>query len=240
MSIDETAFAPLRVSRSTRETRFSILIRPREAWRGAPEFPNRLLAHFLDHFCKATGVEMEIERTDWPGSWVFDHVLCEDIGQMIGRGMAALHAARATRTGVSGRASTSCCLDEARVDVCLSLEERPRVAWSVEPGVDIDGFVDAWYGSDGTMAGYGTGTNLRQFIDGFAQGAGATLHLAIRRGGNLHHLYEAVFRALGDAVGDAIGLTPASLAGDTSGLAGRVRYEVAALAPGESSAGTFP
>ena len=44
--------------------------------------------------------------------------------------------------------------------------------------------------------------------------------------GNLHHLYETIFRGLGDAVAVAIGTAGSCLPGDTSGLAGRCDYTV--------------
>ena len=67
---------------------------------------------------------------------------------------------------------------------------------------------------------------LRQFIDGFALGSGASVSIVVRRSGNLHHLYETLFRALGDAVGQALGTGSRRLSDDTSGLARRCVYTV--------------
>ena len=220
------AFDPIRVIRRTRETEFEVILRPRRAWRASLPLPNRILSHFLDHFCVATGVELAVRRIAWPGSWSFDHVLCEDMGQIVGRGVAAILAARATTRGVPGRGHATCCMDDALVKICMSLENRARVDWNIEGGGDIDGFVDCWYDDNGKMAGWATGTNLRQFVDGFARGAGATLVITATQTGNLHHFYEAVFRALGDVSCQALGLTEARLAGDTGGLAGAVTYDV--------------
>ena len=103
----------------------------------------------------------------------------------------------------------------------------------VEQFFGHDGFVDAWYNDSGIMTGWASGTNLRQFFEGFTIGAGATLAIVIRKGGNLHHVYEAAFRALGDAIGTSIGTGASRIPGDTSGLAGTPRYVVDSLEPGD-------
>jgi imidazoleglycerol phosphate dehydratase HisB len=148
------------------------------------------------------------------------------MGQLVGRGIAAIHNERANVSGVPGRANATVCMDEALTECVISFEGRPRCEWSVPDGTDIDGFVDAWYGENNRVEGWATGTNLRQFLDGFAVGSKSTISISIRQAGNLHHLYEAVFRALGDAVNGALGNVAPRIKGDTSGLAGPADYTV--------------
>jgi len=229
-------FSPFQVLRRTRETEFALILRPRVD--AAPDLvlPNRILSHFIGHFAKAAGIQPEIVRTDWPGSWAFDHVLCEDLGQLFGRGVAEIMARRAAASGVPGRAHVAGVMDDALVDLTLSFEGRPGPSWSVPEEAAIDGFVDSWYDEAGRVSGSAHGTNLKQFIDGFALGSGATIHISVRRAGNLHHLYEAVFRALGDAVRSALGISGGRLPGDSSGLAGPAIYEIREL-PGTPAGG---
>ena len=217
-------FSPLQVSRRTAETEFSLTLSPRTGAFDSLDIPNRLLSHFVDHFSRGSGIVASTAQADWPGSWQFDHVLCEDMGQLLGAGVAAIARERTDAVGIIGRASCSGGMDDASASVEIGLESRPRCTWCVEPGLEIDGFVDSWYASDGTQAGQCFGTNLRQFLDGFALGSGATLMVSVRAGTNLHHVYEVIFRALGDAVGVALG-TSVRLPGDGSGLAGPPRYE---------------
>jgi len=219
-------FQPIRVTRKTAETEITIVVRPRTGAIKSIPIPNRILSHFVDHLCRACGVEIELVDAAWPGSWRFDHVLCEDLGQLIGRGIAALHDRRARESGVAGRASAVCCMDDAESEIVLTFEGRPSARWDIPQGADIDGFVDAWYDESTGMQAQAMGTNLRQFLDGFSYGAGATLSVNARRAGNLHHFYETVFRALGDAVGRALDLGRERLPGDTSGLAGACEYTV--------------
>lgn len=222
-------FSPFRILRRTRETEFALLLGPRVDAKPELILPNRIISHFIGHFSKAAGIQPEIIQTDWPGSWAFDHVLCEDLGQLFGRGIAVILARRSAASGVPGRAHVGGVMDDALVDLTLSFEGRPGPSWSVPEALVIDGFVDSWYDAAGITGGSAHGTNLRQFIDGFALGSGATIHVSVRRAGNLHHLYEAVFRALGDAVRIALDLQGGRLPGDSSGLAGTADYEVSEL-----------
>jgi len=223
----QSSFPTIRVSRTTKETCFEILVSPRRRRMARLPLTNRMLSHFVDHLCKAAGIDLQLVRTDWPASWEFDHVLCEDVGQLIGRAIAEIHRRRVAEVGVPGRASATCCMDDCRAGLTLSLEGRAMSDWRVESGLAaIDGFVDAWFGEDGRPAGWSSGTNLRQFFDGFAYGAGATIHITVDKVGNLHHLYEALFRALGDAIRGALELPGGQLPGDSSGLAGECRYDV--------------
>ena len=225
------AVQPVRVRRRTCETELTATLSLRRETGDQLVLPNRLLGHLLDHFLKACGLSLEMVDIRWPGSWQFDHVLCEDVGQLIGCGIAAIHDQLATTCGTSGRASAKVCMDEALVESTISFEGRTRCEWIVPEGVCVAGFVDAWYDEGGSMSGWASGTNLQQFFDGLATGSRSTVSMEIQRAGNLHHVYEAAFRALGDATGSALGTGAASSrsAGDTSGLAGKAEYTVERL-----------
>ena len=97
-----TMFTPVRVTRTTAETEFEATLEPRLEVMEPLPIPNRLLSHFLDHFAQASAVNVRLAGADWPGSWRFDHVLCEDLGQLVGRGVAEIHDRRAARDGVPG------------------------------------------------------------------------------------------------------------------------------------------
>lgn len=222
--MSEALFTALRVGRRTAETDFAIRVAPRTAAGGLVDLPNRLLGHFVDHFARGAGLAIAVERTGWPSSWEFDHVLCEDLGQLIGRAVAAVAEERTARCGIPGRGSAASAMDDAASAVRLGLESRPRCTWSVPRRAEIDGYVDGWYTSGGG-AGVCYGTNLRQFLDGFAYGSGATLAIEVTAAGNLHHLYETIFRNLGDAIGTALG-TAGRLPGEGGGLAGPPEYTV--------------
>ena len=100
----DSPFTAVRVARRTVETDFAIRVAPRTV--GAPqvELPNRILAHFLDHLSRGAGVQIAVERAAWPQSWEFDHVLCADMGQLIGPAFAAIAVERTAACGIAGRA----------------------------------------------------------------------------------------------------------------------------------------
>ena len=221
------SFSPLSVKRETAETVFAIELEPRQSVAESLPIPNRLLSHFVDHFAQASGINVRLTEDRWPGSWRFDHVLCEDLGQAIGRGLLEIHDRRAASDGVDGRASVTTCMDDDGSSLALSFERRPRVDWDNPGGIDVDGFVDSWY-EEGDRQSSCYGTNLRQFVDGLVLGAQLTVAIRVERAENLHHLYEVVFRALGDAVGQALG-TRTRLAGDSSGLARSWQFEVSEI-----------
>ena len=221
-------FESFRVTRTTGETMLAISVSP--GWRGPSmiTIPNRLLSHFLDHLCKGAGITIELASENWSGSWVFDHVWCEDLGQLVGRAAAVIHDRRREAGGVTGRAYRRSCMDDAESVVSVSFEGRGAVQWTVPPGVDINGWADAWCEPNSGVAYAAYGTNLRQFVDGFVFGGDVTVSVEVLRAGNLHHLYETVFRNLGDCIGQALG-TAQVAAGQTSGLAAMPRYSVEAL-----------
>ena len=68
---------------------------------------------------------------------------------------------------------------------------------------------------------------LITFLDGFVQGARCTLHIDIEKGENGHHIWEAVYRAFGIALGAALSVDK-DRENLTSGVAGEVTYEVTA------------
>ena len=57
-----------------------------------------------------------------------------------------------------------------------------------------------------TINGFDTGL-LEDFIRAFAQSAELTLHAHLRYGRSPHHICEATFKALANALGDACALT---------------------------------
>jgi imidazoleglycerol-phosphate dehydratase len=49
--------------------------------------------------------------------------------------------------------------------------------------------------------------NLKELLKSLANKAGLTLHIDILRGENNHHMAEAIFKALGRALGEAVKVT---------------------------------
>ena len=62
-------------------------------------------------------------------------------------------------------------------------------------------------------------TNLKQFFEGFAQGAGCVVQIQFIAGEDSHHTWEATFKAFGEALRESLGPCPYR-AGTTIGLKG--------------------
>jgi len=106
----------------------------------------------------------------------------------------ALEAARALgqelASALPGRlASAVVPADEALAQVALELSGRPLVV----SNVDL---------SDAHVAGLGTDV-VGRFLRELAEGAGATLHVRLVEGRETQHVLDAIFKALGVALGEA-------------------------------------
>ena len=62
-------------------------------------------------------------------------------------------------------------------------------------------------------------TNLKQFFEGFAQGAGCVVQVQFFSGEDSHHTWEATFKAFGEALRESLLPCPYR-AGTTIGLKG--------------------
>ncbi len=105
-------------------------------------------------------------------------------------------------------------IDEAKATAVISFEDRSLLKFdsAITYAEQVEGM---------------PAEELITFLDGFAQGARCTLHIDIEKGENGHHIWEAVYRAFGIALGAALSVDK-NREGLTSGVAGEVVYEVTA------------
>ena len=103
---------------------------------------------------------------------------------------------------------------EACADAAISFEDRAQLTFqkSINYCENVEGMPSE---------------ELITFLEGFAQGARCTLFIDLKSGQNGHHIWEAVFRGVGIALGQALSFD-SSREGLTSGVAGKVEYEVSA------------
>ena len=80
-------------------------------------------------------------------------------------------------------------MDESLCMVAVDLSGRPALVWSG----DIKGKLGAF---DGEV--------VREFFQGFVNEARMALHVNLLYGENLHHRIEAIFKAFGRALSDAV------------------------------------
>ncbi len=144
--------------------------------------------HMLDQLGRHGGFDLVIEAT---GDLHIDtHHTIEDVGIALGE---AFREAVGDKVGVRRFASGLYPLDEALVEVALDLSGRAFVVWEV-PMPECLPLGNPPF--DPQLAEHA--------ISSFATAAGITLHVTLRRGHNVHHIIEAVFKGVARCLRDAV------------------------------------
>ena len=177
-----------KVHRATKETSIDLVIDldgsgVTEISTGIPFYD-----HMLEQVGKHGGFDLRIAAT---GDLHIDtHHTVEDVALSLGE---AFRQALGDKAGVRRFASGLYPLDEALVEVALDLSGRPFVVWEVELPECLPLGNPAF---DPQLAEHA--------VASFATAAGITLHVTLRRGRNVHHIIEAVFKGLARCLRDAV------------------------------------
>lgn len=173
------------VTRSTAET----AIRVRVALDGTGRRANRtgvgFFDHMLDQLARHAMIDLEVEATG--DLHIDDHHTVEDVGIALGR---ALAQALGDKAGVRRYGSCLLPMDEALVRAALDLSGRPFLVWRVA-------FPSPKIGTFDTEL-------VREFFTAFAMNGGVTLNVACLDGTNSHHIAEACFKAVAQALRAAV------------------------------------
>jgi imidazoleglycerol-phosphate dehydratase len=144
--------------------------------------------HMLEQVGKHGGFDLSIAAK---GDLHIDtHHTIEDVAISLGQAFAE---ALGDKRGVRRFASGLFPLDEALVEVALDLSGRPFVVWDVELPECLPLGTPAF---DPQLAEHA--------VASFATAANITLHVTLRRGRNVHHIIEAVFKGLARCLRDAV------------------------------------
>ncbi|MDP3980931.1 MAG: imidazoleglycerol-phosphate dehydratase HisB [Chlamydiota bacterium] len=119
------------------------------------------------------------------------HHTIEDIGLVLGQ---ALNKALDKKDGIQRFGQSLVPMDEALVQAVVDLSGRPHLQYSVPCKRKKIGNFDL--------------TLLYDFFQAFAQTGLFTLHIKLIEGHNPHHIYEAAFKAVGRALGEASRINP--------------------------------
>jgi imidazoleglycerol-phosphate dehydratase len=170
--------------RDTRETQISARVLIDGAGTAAITLPLPFFKHMIEAFTKYSGMDVTLEGA---GDIEVDaHHLVEDVGLVLG---AAVSDALGDRDGIRRFGEAHAPLDESLVRCVVDYGRRPHVVYAMEP---LHGRINDF---DVEV--------IAEFVKGYAQAAGATIHLDCIRGDNLHHIAEAAFKALGLATREA-------------------------------------
>ena len=172
------------VARKTKET--EIRVRWKLDGEGAYEVATGIpfFNHMLELFARHGFFDLIVEAK---GDIDIDyHHTIEDVGITMGK---ALRDALGTFDGVRRYGHSLLPMDESLCMVAIDLSGRPALVWSG----DIKGKLGAF---DGEV--------VREFFQGFVNEARMALHVNLLYGENLHHRIEAIFKAFGRALSDAV------------------------------------
>jgi imidazoleglycerol-phosphate dehydratase len=187
-----------RVDRTTSETDVHVLLDLDGAGSAVADTGLPFFDHMLQQLGKHAGWDLSIScKGDLD---VDGHHTVEDCGIAIGQ---ALAEALGDKRGLRRFASIVVPLDEAAVEVALDLAGRNFVVHEVPVPAETIGTFD-------------TGL-VEDFVRAFAQRAEMTVHVHLRYGRSPHHVCEAEFKALANALGEACSLTGRSDVPSTKG-----------------------
>ena len=172
------------VARKTKET--EIRVRWKLDGEGAYEVATGIpfFNHMLELFARHGFFDLIVEAK---GDIDIDyHHTIEDVGITMGK---ALRDALGTFDGVRRYGHSLLPMDESLCMVAIDLSGRPSLVWTG----DIKGKLGAF---DGEV--------VREFFQGFVNEARMALHVNLLYGENQHHRIEAIFKAFGRALSDAV------------------------------------
>jgi imidazoleglycerol-phosphate dehydratase len=142
------------------------------------------LDHMIEQVARYGGFDLTLRGS---GDLEVDtHHLVEDAGIVVGQ---ALSLALGDRAGITRFASAYAPLDESLARVVIDLGKRPFLSYNVE-----------LRGRIGTLES----EVIEEFWRTLSLHLGATIHVDVIRGRNRHHIAEAMFKALGLALREAM------------------------------------
>lgn len=144
---------------------------------------------FMDHMLNLLSVHgfIDLEVSAKGDTKVDDHHTVEDIGICLGE---ALRRALGKKEGIRRYGHAIVPMDEALARVVIDISNRPYFANRVTLKESVTGTFDVHL--------------IREFFRAVSHQAGITLHVDLLSGEDPHHIAEAIFKAFGRALDDAV------------------------------------
>jgi imidazoleglycerol-phosphate dehydratase len=206
IKFDNVSDAKIVLTRTTLESEIKLTLESGERRDYTIQTGNRFFNHMLVGIASRACLNLDVSYQP-TNAEPLDHAIVEDTGLTFGRAFRELLDARQIQ-GVMQRGSYTVAFDEALVNATLAFDGRAYCFLRGEvPGTLLQQVEDI------------LAANLKQFFDGFAQGAGCAVQIQFLAGEDSHHTWEATFKAFGEALREA--LEPCDYrAGTTIGLKG--------------------
>lgn len=179
----------IKINRTTRETNIELVFNAEGS--GMVEVKTSLpfFNHMLEAFARHGRFDLKVNAS---GDIEVDpHHLIEDVGICLGKAVREIYAGK---RGICRSGSFAFPMDDALALAAIDLAGRSYLDFDAEaPDTIINNF---------------RLKDLKEFFAGFVNEARANLHILIFRGDNPHHIYEAIFKAFGRALDEALSEHP--------------------------------
>ncbi len=149
--------------------------------------------HMLDHVGRHGRLGMHVAATG--DTHIDDHHTVEDVGLVLG---AALLEAVGDKKGIERYGHGVVPMDDALARVAVDFSGRPALVFKVE-------FKS--FGEDPAQIGKFDVQLVQEFFNAVANEAKMNIHIEVPWGQNNHHIAEAIFKAFGRAVREAVAIT---------------------------------
>ena len=174
-----------RVERKTKETDIKLYINLEGTGKTNLKTGIPFLEHMLNLMARHGFFDLKLEAV---GDLEIDaHHLVEDIGIVLGE---AFRKAMGPKEGIRRYGFFMLPMDEALVLASLDLSDRPYLVYNVDIPAEKVGEFETEL--------------LEEFFRAFTHEARITLHLKLIHGKNSHHIIEALFKALGRSLDQAL------------------------------------
>ena len=177
------------ISRNTAETKISVEIN----LDGTGQYDNKtgigFFDHMLDQLSRHSLIDIKVHANG--DLHIDDHHTVEDVGIALGK---ALSEAVGEKRGINRYGSSLLAMDDALVRCALDLSGRPFLVWNVNIPASKIGTFDTEL--------------VREFFTAFSSQGGLTLNLNALDGFNSHHIVEAVFKSVAQALRTAVETDP--------------------------------
>ena len=175
------------INRKTTET--SIYVKWNLAGTGKGEISTGIpfMDHMLTLFARHGGFDLTVRAL---GDLEVDcHHTMEDLGLTMGH---ALTQALGMKEGIRRYGSFLLPMDESLALVALDLSGRPFLVYDVEPPAEYIRDLDT--------------ALFREFFTALTVKGGITLHIRMLSSGEVHHVFEAIFKGLARALSEAVSI----------------------------------
>ena len=179
-----------KVERKTKETDIKLSVNLDGKGQYSIDTSIPFLDHMLSLMCKHAVFDMKLKAKG--DIKVDDHHTVEDIGIVLGK---AVKEALGNMKGISRFGQATVPMDEALASVSLDISGRPFLVYKVD------------FPKRSKLKNFDPDL-IEDFLQAFVNNSSITLHVESRYGRNTHHIIEAVFKAMGRALKNAVSIDP--------------------------------